>query len=481
MRFTLRQLFFIILFLGLFLMTIGPIIDPDFWWHLRTGQLIAQTHAIPSADPFSFTYNGQPWVTQEWLSELIIYWLYQLGGFGLLIFASTLVITGAFLLAYFRSPKDSRPYIAGFTLLLGAITTIPTWGVRPQMISLLLFSLFLFLLDRYRIKGNVKYIIPLPLIMLIWVNLHAAFILGLVLLAIFIAGGFIEQVYAEIRKTNSLDTPTLKSNLNLVAILGLSFLATLINPNGLRALLYPLGSLTTGQQYIVEFLSPDFNLLEWQPLAIFLLAIIGAGMLSKKAISPTKIILTLFFGYAALRTMRHIPLFSIAAIPILAEQIDSLWRIRSELKISSRLLNLMISLFLIASVLIAGLRFVQVVRGQSKAEALSFPKNAVDWIKENQPKGNLFNSYYWGGYIIWRLYPQYPVYIDGRAGDWGNKYIIAYNSIYRAQSGWEQALDIQGVRLVLIEPASGLATALRQSPLWSILYEDQISVIFEKK
>jgi hypothetical protein len=481
MRLTLRQLFFVILFLGLFLMTIGPIIDPDFWWHLRTGQLISQTHSIPRVDPFSFTYNGQPWVTQEWLSELILYELFLIGGYSLLIFIFSMFITSAFLLAYLRSPKESRPYVTGFTLLLGSIATVPLWGVRPQMISLFLFSLFLFLLDQYRKEGDIKFIIPLPLILLLWVNLHAAFILGLVLILIYITGGLIDYIISVLHKTKGPDATSLKSNLYLIAILGASLLATLINPNGLRILLYPLGSLTTGQQVILEFFSPDFNQLQWQPLAWFFLAIIGAGMLSKRPISPTKLLLTLFFGYAALRTMRHIPLFIVATIPILAEQIGSIIRISSEVKIVNRLLKWTIPIFLTCILLVVSLRFGQVIQEQPRSEIVNFPKDAVDWVKTNHPVGNLFNSYYWGGYIIWRLYPQYLVYIDGRAGDWGRKYIDSYNFIYSAQPGWDQALASQSVKLVLVEPVSRLANVLRQSSGWELVFENQNSVIFSKK
>ena len=105
MKFTIRQVFFVVMVLGLFLMTLRPIADPDFWWHLRTGQLIVQTQSIPHIDPFSFTKTGAPWITHEWLSELFIYKLFQLGGYGLLIFIFSLIITTAFLLSYFASPK----------------------------------------------------------------------------------------------------------------------------------------------------------------------------------------------------------------------------------------------------------------------------------------------------------------------------------------------------------------------------------------
>lgn len=483
MRPTIRQVFFILLFLGLFLMTLRPISDPDFWWHLRTGQLIAQTHAIPHTDPFSFTNSGKPWVAHEWLSELLIYLLYRLGSYGLLIFVFSMLTTGAFLFAYLRSPQESLPYVAGFTLLLGAIATAPTWGVRPQMISLFISSLFLYLLDRYRKEGKLQFLLPLPLITLAWVNLHAGYFLGLVIMAIHITGDLIDLLKADLQKTENPDAPTLKSILILCAVLGVSILATLANPNGLHILLYPFQTLISQamQKFIQEWFSPDFHQLEWQPLAWFILAFIGAGMLGKKPIAPTKILLTLFFGYAALRSMRHVPLFAIVAIPILAEQIDSLVRIRSEVKAPNRLQKWIAPILLVFIILANCLRFVQVIQEQSKSETETFPKAAVDWIVQNHPEGNIFNSYGWGGYLIWRLYPQYPVFIDGRADVYGDKFIYAYTDVYRARPGWEQVLDTQAVHLVLVEPESGLASALLQSAIWEIVYEDQICIVFDRK
>lgn len=400
-------------------MTLYPITDPDFWWHLRTGQFILQTHAIPHTDPFSFTSIGKPWVAQEWLSEVFMFGLYRIGSYGLLIFVFSLIITGAFLLSYLRSPRKSRPYIAGFTLLLGAFATWPTWGVRPQMISLLLTSLFLYMLDRYQAEGKLKFIVPLPVIMLVWVNLHAGYILGLIIIAIYVAGSLIELLKEKFQKTKSPNALPPNSTLMLSATLGASILATLVNPNGLRILLYPFLSLTSQatQQFIQEWFSPDFHQLIWQPLEWFILAIIIAGMLRKQGISASKILLTLVFVYAALRSMRYVPLFAIVTIPILSEQIGSFFEIQPDVKKPGRQFNWLIPILMVCSVAVISICFVHEVQQQPKSEAEDFPKAAVDWIAENHPEGNIFNSYYWGGYIIWRLYPQYQVYVDGRAFD----------------------------------------------------------------
>ena len=482
MRVTLRQVFFIVLFIGLFLMTLRPIADPDFWWHLRTGQIIAQTHVIPHTDPFSFTKAGNSWIAHEWLSEVFMYGIFILGGYGLLIFVFSIIITGAFMISYSRSPVEARPYVAGFALLLGAVATAPTWGVRPQMLSLLITSLFLFLLDRYVQKKQIRFLVPLPLITLLWVNLHAGYFLGLAIIGIYIIGSLLEIVRFEISKDEEVNPPTLKTTLTFCIILGGCVLATLANPNGIHIILYPFQTLTSQsmQQLIQEWFSPDFHQLEWQPLAWLILALIGAGMIGKKSIPLTKIILTMVFGYAALRSMRNVPLFAIVVIPILAEQVASLVRIRYETPTPSRLLRWMIPILLICVLLLTGVRFVQVIQGQAKTETDSFPRNAVNWISENKPQGRLFNTYSWGGYLIWRLYPEYPVYIDGRADVYGDKFLFDYISIYRSEPGWEDKLVYDNIRIILIEPDAPLANTLRESSSWRIAYEDRVSVIFLK-
>jgi hypothetical protein len=482
MRLTARWLFSILLFLGLFLMTLRPIADPDFWWHLRTGQLIAQTHLIPHSDPYSFTNNGKPWVAHEWLSELLIYGLYCLGSYGLLIFTFSLLITTGFLFTYLRCPPDSRPYIAGFSLLLGAIATAPTWGVRPQMLSLLLTSLLLYLLDRYRDNANYKYLIPIPAITLLWVNLHAGYFLGLGIVGIYIVGGTIEILTTDIRNKSDPVASKLKPILILCAVLGISILASLANPNGIHIILYPFQTLASSamQQFIQEWFSPDFHLLEWQPLAWFFLALIGAGMLGKKPIAPTKILLVLIFGYATLVSMRHVPLFAIVAIPILAEQIGGSFLIHSEAHKTGIIFKWIAPLVIALLLAVVGLRFVQVIQGQVKSEMETFPKGAVDWIQVNQPQRNLFNSYGWGGYLIWRLYPSYLVYIDGRADVYGDDFIYSYTDNYRGQPSWIKAFVDRSVNLVLVEPGSGLANALSQASGWEIVYEDSLSVIYAR-
>ncbi len=482
MKFSIRNLFLIVLFSGIFYISLKPIADPDFWWHLRTGQLIDQTQEIPRVDPFSFTANAKQWVTHEWLSEFFIFKSFKLGGYGLLIFIFSGIITASFLFTYLRCPKESKPYIAGFMLLLGAITSEPLWGVRPQIFTLFFTSIFLYLLDRYRRNGNFRTLIPIPMITVLWVNLHAGYIIGIAIEVIYIIGYLLETVILRYRRKENIDVVIQKSLWILFSVLITSVLATLLNPTGFRILTYPFQTLTDSamQSYILEWFSPDFHQVIWQPFAVTILVLISLGMIGNHPISITKILLTLVFLYAALRSMRHIPLFSIVVIPILAEQFNYLIKIRFDAQTPSRLFRWIAPLLISAMAVVMVLTFIRVTNNQQKSEAETFPKAGVDWIMENKPKANIFNSYTWGGYIIWRLYPEYLVYIDGRADLYGEIFVSNYAGIYFTKPGWEEKLNQENIRIVFVESDSMLADALRQSSTWKKLFEDNISVIFSK-
>jgi hypothetical protein len=143
---TSKRTFLAVVFLGILALSARSVSDPDVWWHLKTGQMIAQTRTVPHTDSFSFTRAGAPWVAHEWLTELFIYGTYRIGGWGGLIVVFALMVSAAFFLVYLRSAPD--PYSSGLIVLLGAWATAPVWGVRPQVVSLLLTSLWFLIVER---------------------------------------------------------------------------------------------------------------------------------------------------------------------------------------------------------------------------------------------------------------------------------------------------------------------------------------------
>src|ERR1700678_1135369 len=181
--------FIAVLFLGLFAMSARTATDPDLWWHLKTGEFISAHKSVPHADPFSFTRAGEPWIAHEWLTELLLYQIQRTAGFAALSVIFAAILCAAFFFLYSRC--GPAPYISGIATLCAAWATMPTWGVRPQVISLLLTSLWLLILERSGRNPNLLWW-TLPLTLL-WANLHAGFALGLAFFHLFLPGQWIER------------------------------------------------------------------------------------------------------------------------------------------------------------------------------------------------------------------------------------------------------------------------------------------------
>jgi hypothetical protein len=463
---TTRRLFTAIVFLALFVIAAREISDPDFWWHLRTGQFIVETRAIPHHDIFSSTNAGQPWITHEWLSEVLIYALYALGSFPALILAFAAIIALTFALVYARAP--GKPYIAAFAVLLAAFAAAPTFGARPQMFTLLLASIFLYLLDKRR-----DLLWTLPLLMILWVNLHSGYALGLVIVAVY----FFEWVRGQGSGV---------STRQLAIIFALCFGAVLFNPNGAAMYVYPFETLTSRamQAYIQEWFSPDFHQIEFQPFAWLLLGTLAATALAGKRITLTQTILLAGFSYAALRSARNIPIFALIAAPILAEQLWHLIaaRVPPENRRLTRGMAIVNWVILALIVFASAARVGMIVLNQPAVERAKYPVAAVDFLRTRAPRGALYNEYGWGGYVIWRLYPATRVFIDGRADVYGDAFIEeVYLKAYRGGADWRAPLTQYDVRVVLIDPAAPLAAQLARDAEWQRVYVDRQAVVFEKR
>jgi len=470
-----RRLLAIILFISIFVMAAQEITDPDFFWHLRTGQLIWETRSIPRQDPFSYTVQGRSWIAHEWLTEALLFGVYSLAGQRGLILAFALLITCTFILVYLQC--EGRPWLAAFVVLLAALTSAISWGVRPQMLSLFLSALFLYILH----KGRRLWLLP-PL-MALWVNLHGGYLLGLALFCPYIIG----QAATYLRERKRKDYDHLRQ-LSLVFLL--SGVATLINPHGWRILFYPFATLGSQamQTYIIEWFSPDFHQAQFQPLAILILLTWLTLSLSKASVHPKDMLFLLVFGYAALRSARNVPLFAVVAAPILSNQLASLWegswfqkRLSQKGKSSPNLRLRALNWFLLLLILSAGsLKVALSLKENESFQRQTFPVAAVDYLEEAGLQGNIYNQYRWGGYLIWRLYPEERVFIDGRADVYGDAFIEEYLEVYQVRQGWRDILEKYEVELVLIDRGSALATLLDEDGDWQEAYEDELAVVYTR-
>jgi hypothetical protein len=486
-----RQLIVFVMMLVIFTGAAQPITYPDFWWHLKTGQYIVETRTIPHTDIFSTVRFGSEWVTHEWLSEVFIYSVFRTLGYGGLIVVFSIVITGAFWIAYQRCKKRAKhPYVAGFALLLGAFATIPTWDARPQMFSLLFASVFISFLNRHSRGENMLSIWWLAPLMILWLNLHAGFALGLALILITIVGLALDGL---LLREDSLANVWRRTR-SLCWLLIICLAAVSLNPNGARMYSYPFETLSSDamMQNIQEWQSPDFHNPLFQALGLLFFVTFSALALSNKRVRPGELLMLAVTGWATLRSRRNVPFFALVAAPLLAEHswnwITSYrwgqWLTapenrepgrKSTLKLTLNVLLLVIALTLVV------LGVGRAVAKQPVREAQEFPAAAVDFILARRPPQPIFNEYNWGGYLIWRLYPDYRVYIDGRADVYGDRLVEEFVHVHEGKTGWREALDDHGIRTVLVKPDVPLASLLRLDSGWQKVFEDKQAVIFVRR
>jgi hypothetical protein len=459
--------FLALLFLGLFAMAARNATDPDLWWHLETGNYIAQHRSVPRADPFSYTRAGAPWVAHEWLTELFLYQIQRTAGFPGLILLFAAILCAAFYLLYLRC--GPAPYIAGIATLCAAWATMPIWGVRPQVFSFLLTSLWLLILERSDRNPKLLWW-TLPLTVL-WVNLHAGFALALVLSALFLAGSLLEHWLT----CSASAAPWRTSALVLVCAL----LVVPLNPNGLRLFSYPIETLrsTTMQNYIVEWASPNFHHPEYWPFLLILLATFATLAWSGVPLRPRDLILLLVSLYAALVSIRMIPFFVLIAVPLLSRRLGDWPRRTHPPHRSPAFRTGLNALILLAMAVFVAVHIAQVIKRQSQAEAREFPVRAVAFLAEHPHSGPIFNHYDWGGYMIWKLYPSTPVFIDGRADLYGPELFHDFADAYQLRGSWHEILERFHIQTVIVPPDSALATGLRSTPGWIVCYRDPRAMI----
>jgi hypothetical protein len=469
----LPQPYVLALALVLLAVCLPSIASADFWWHLRTGQLIFDTHAVPHTDPFSFTALGRPWIAHEWLSELVMYLLYRLGGYSAILLVFSAVAALAFGLMAWRSQGAAATRI--FALVLAVWCAHPTFSIRPQEFSLLLFALFYALLENFRRTGSVRGLMLLPPLALLWVNLHGGYVLGPALILLFGAGAAGDAL-ARLPAARPFGAQAKALGLTLAACL----LVVPVNPNGVLMYVYPFRTLHSEAMRAL--------LMEWQPpnprLPLFypFFLLVGLGALAllvrRKNLRVAEVLIFAFFAGAALHSMRFISLCALAAIPVLAGVLPK--RAESPAPKPARTL---LPLQIAAVVLAAGFAGWFIRRSFAGTPAVvraHFPVEAVNFLEQHHLPGRIFNSYDFGGYLIWRLYPEYRVFVDGRADVYGDAFLTRFVEIYLGEVNPRPEFDRLGIRTVIVEPQAMVGALLSMGHDWKIVYADRVAVILTR-
>jgi hypothetical protein len=372
--------------------------------------------------------------------------------------------------------------LAAAVTVLGAIASAPSWGVRPQTFSLFFASLFLLILERSSAHEHLLwYTLPITLI---WVNLHGGYAIGIAFMFLFIVGDLVDVALGFQRWSES------RARLRkLVLALAACMAIIPLNPYGFRMYRYPIETVYSSgiQGYISEWLSPNFHDGMFLPLLLTLLAIFVAAAVSPLRLRPRELLLLAATTWAALHSARHIAIFVLVAAPVLSRLIYARTSQRQRSVFPARpasavpILRLCNGLILAAFLAFTLVRLRQVVVGQADAEARAFPSASVSFISKNRLPGPLLNHYNWGGYLIWKLYPGYRVYVDGRSDLYGDAFLDQSGATYNiSNESWREPLERWRIRSVILPPNAPLVSALRCQSGWKEVYGDPQAVIFEK-
>ena len=449
--------------------------DPDTGWHLRSAeQTLAE--GIIHNDSFSHTRAGMPWVNHSWGGQLLLLAAWRLAGnSGLAAFTIALAMLTMHFVGRSAQGRGANTHLRAYLLVLGALASSVFWSARPQMFTLLLSALTLWLLRR---GGYWPWF--LPAILALWANLHAGFMLGW----LWVAAWGIGALWDAARRGQPLKP---KRWWPKIGFAGACLLAPCLNPYGAQILWVPLRTLELRElSAIAEWQSPNLrDPITWPFLLMLALLLLALGLSRRRVCGKEAFPLVLVL-LMALLAIRHIALFANVAVPILAGQLAALplpasWRLPSPARPSTRRGLLHCALLAALWFGVAAYALERLTPTKVEAElAARYPVVAVRHLRERAPAGPLFNAYEWGGYLLWEL-PEYPVFIDGRSLLYGDELIAAYRHAIFGE-GWQALFQTHDIRLALLPRHSALERALRQQPIaWERLYLDGTAALYARR
>jgi hypothetical protein len=466
--------------------------DGDTGWHIKTGEWILQHGTVPTQDLFSYTKPGQTWFAWEWAWDLLFALIHRSWGLAGVGFATVILLGTISLLLYRLVVKACGNEILSFFITAIALCGSSIhWLARPHLFSWLFFLGFLHLLPPLQ-QGSRLAFAALPLLMLLWVNLHGAFAIGIVLLLAAASGEFLELL---LFKGESLRTAYLRSR-RLLAAAGLCFAATFVNPYTWHLHQHVFQYLSDAKllDNIQEFQSISFHCAPalFFEFMLFLAAWAAFWHLQTGRITPA--LLAILWSHMALLSARNIPLFMIVAAPMAARWLQevltqlrplrfigvvftTIHEICEELKPIERLPRAYALSGL--STLLIGILFAAGAKGfEPQFNPESFPVQAIPLI-ERSSAHRIFTYDQWGDYLIYRFYPKKPVFMDGRSDFFGNSMLMVTQHILSAQFDWKIQLQRFGVDMILIRPDAPLSEVLKMSPDWAIRFDDGKVLVFE--
>ncbi len=442
----------------------------DLWWHLAAGRWMLAERALATRDPFSYTAAGLPWLNHEWLADLVFaLWERAFGLEGLVYWKWALLIA-TFLLLHRTCARLTGERAASFvSVVFAAAVASPLLDIRPHLYSLLGLSVVL-----HATLGRPRPMPWLPLLFLVWTNLHAGVVLGLVALATVLLPAILRR-----------QAPGRRVALGVLVACAL---ATVVNPNG-------LGPYRYAWRYAFDSASPFRGIVEWQsplspgalatPLFAYAVGVlifcVLYGLLDptlrreRRVAWPALLLATITLAMA-LRSARFVPIFAVTETLVVAPVLAALLA-RSAVRLpplaTPALATLGFGSFLLLRHPVGPTAFTDLTMTPT------FPVETCDFVSQNTLSGNVFAYYGWGGFLQLRTAGRMKVFIDQRADTvYPDEVFIRYRSVTDLAPGWEEIPERSGATYVLWPRAfTPQWETLLASQRWRLLYADLMSVL----
>jgi len=472
--------------------------DCDTGWHIRTGEWIIANGWVPARDIFSFSKAGEPWYAWEWLSDVIFARVTALGGLQALVLFSVVLLSVTFTALFMLVRRKANAVIAvGITMLAAAASSIH-WLARPHLFTLFFLVLFYAALEqvregRARIAG-VPILAALPVITILWTNLHGGFFTGTLMIAAYGAAEVLQTLFA----ADSGDRgPAWRRARAYFLSAGACLAASLVNPYTYHLHVHMASYLRDpwNSQHIMEFLSPTFH----HPTAMFFEAMLLLAAASTawnvRHGRFTEPILMMVWAHGSLLAARNIPIFMISAAPGVAAAIQHWLRELPALNVAGwtkraiEKFNHITGEFAetdaigrwhvvsaLGLALVAALLYAPHPPKKFRAEfdPKFYPAAALASLGTD-PAARVFTNDEWGDYLIYR---GRKVFVDGRSDFYGDDFENNYIDVLNVKYGWEKTLSRFGVDTILLPPSAPLTGALKESSRWRVVYDDGMALVF---
>lgn len=450
-----------------FIYSLRRMSDSDLWGHLKCGEYLFKNGSILTTHRFNSSWPDFPYLNHEWLFQAIIYKTHAYAGEAGLITLQIILILLSFFILYkiLRLYTDNIPLIS-FILSLGIIASSHRFALRPQHFSYVFLLYFLFSLHMYQ-QGKRKYTYLMPVIMTLWVNMHAESLWGIFIPMVFITSEYI-KAYAK-----GMDKSHLK---HMAIIFALTLIASMLNPFSYKTIIWPLFVMKEQFAGVEELLPPITSryLFFWLYFSVFVLL----SVLNKKRPEPVWLLLSIFYAAVAWTANRGIPHFVFVSAPVIAIGFERVFKNRMRFIARYSILTrfmlwglLSYTIFTIAS---SPLYF-------KKYDNIPYPEDALRFLKANNVSGNILNHHPWGGFIIWNSYPDLKPYIDGRF--FHKKFYDEFYHILSGGTGWQNILSKYDITIALFpySTTDNMTLNDRLFREWQLVYWDDVSLLYLRK